>query len=294
MLGVALFVGFPWLHTHCVITLQENTDRIGALETQKEQLSIQLTSSASTQASLFSALELQSTQASGSIQDLQKRVDELEKSLPTRLDADERSLTAILDRLKVLETALSQVEASTKSLSPTLQAQSTALIGLQLTQQAQGALQDIPTAALRRELQLVKAMELLTRARVFIVEGNLGLAQGDIQSAREVLTTLRTTLPAYQVPALDVLLARLDLALGNLKDAPALVTDDLEVAWQLLLHGLPQEAPLDPAVPVDLTPSPVLTTTLSLTPTVILTMTVTPTPTAMPTPTFTLTPTPKP
>ncbi len=297
LVGAALFIGFPLFYTHYVIPLQENTDQLNALETEKDQMSLQLTDSAATQSSLFSVLQSQGTQAAGALQDLQTRMGDLEKSLPTRLDADEKSLTAILDRLKAAETDLTQVDSSLKGLPGAVVAQSTALAGLQQTQMAQATAQDIPAEALRRELQLVKAMEMLTRARLFLVQNNLGLAQGDIQSARDLMVGLRSLASPSQTAAVDAITARLDLALGDLKDAPALAPDDLEVAWQLLLRGLPQEAPLGPASFTDLTPSPTLTTTLTLTPTVVLTLTVTPTAgtlTQTLTPTLTLTPTPKP
>ena len=85
----------------------------------------------------------------------------------------------------------------------------------------------------------MKAMEMLTRGRLYLVQNNLGLAQNEVQAARDVLAGL--VAPDYQQAALNAMIIRLDLALANLPGAPVLAAEDLEIAWQLLRAGLPSE-----------------------------------------------------
>jgi chromosome segregation ATPase len=126
-------------------------------------------------------------------------------------------------------------------------------------------------AALLRDLQVVKAMELLTRARLVLVQNNLGLAQFDIQAGRRILLDLQTEVPAHQSEQIARIVARLDAALDNLPAAPVAAADELEGAWQLLLAGLPKEpsvAPGSEATPATTpTPGPTPTPAASPTPT---------------------------
>lgn len=137
-----------------------------------------------------------------------------------------------------------------------------------------------PVNVLRRELRLVKAMELVTRSRLSIVESNYGLAIEDIQDARDLLTAL--SVPSFQQPALDDIILHLDLALENLPDTPLLAAENLEIAWQLLKDGLPGELALPTEAGDESTPQTTLTpaeTQAEATPSPTPTPTLTPTPT---------------
>jgi hypothetical protein len=113
-----------------------------------------------------------------------------------------------------------------------------------------------PLENIRNELKMVKAMELLTRSRLLMVANNLGLAQQDLQSASELLNGLQASLPADQQGDLAEIIARLDKASSNLPVRPLLASDDLEIAWQLLLLGLPDQ-PQSSTPDVTATPTPV-------------------------------------
>jgi len=80
---------------------------------------------------------------------------------------------------------------------------------------------------------------------------------------------LQAEVPAYQTESLAVVLARLDLALGNLPEYPVIAVDDVDIAWNLLIVGLPEsaaEAAALAATPT-LTPTPDATATPEQTPT---------------------------
>ena len=111
---------------------------------------------------------------------------------------------------------------------------------------------------------------MITRVRVSISQENIGLAKEDLQAAIEILNKLRLEVSPAQVLYLDDVSQRLTLAIGNISDSLGLAEEDLEVAWQLLLQGLPAEKTPDmmdvnqesgKEVIPSLTPSPTPTST---------------------------------
>jgi len=109
---------------------------------------------------------------------------------------------------------------------------------------------------LKHEVMFTRALDVLARARLYLAQSNFGLAKADVQTARNLLADLENETN-------DVLLAqvvaRLDLALGNLPDFPVVASGDLEIAWQILISG---NAPAIPATPTHTpTPTPLEETT---------------------------------
>jgi len=100
---------------------------------------------------------------------------------------------------------------------------------------------------------LLRAMELLSRARLFLYQSNFGLARSDVQAARDVLAEMQPAAPEDKQQDLTEALFRLDLALKNLPDFPVAASDDLDIAWQVLMGGYP--------VPATQTPTPIATLT---------------------------------
>jgi hypothetical protein len=80
---------------------------------------------------------------------------------------------------------------------------------------------------------------MLSRARLYLYESNFGLARLDVQAARDLLLSLQSDIATDKEAALGEVITRLDLALGNLPDFPVIAADDLNIAWQLLVNGLP-------------------------------------------------------
>ncbi len=85
---------------------------------------------------------------------------------------------------------------------------------------------------LRREVQLTRAMLSLVRARLWLVENNLGSAIAEVERARELLQPLAADQP-QQANVRDAL-ERLDFALVELNARPFIAADDIEIAWKLL------------------------------------------------------------
>ncbi|MGZ9223396.1 MAG: hypothetical protein ACXW4Q_14920, partial [Anaerolineales bacterium] len=95
------------------------------------------------------------------------------------------------------------------------------------------------SAELDRQVNLLKSMELLSRARLFMYQSNFGLAEQDVQIARDLLARVESDAPASLAGDLETVLLHLDFVLNNLPNFPVAASDDLDIAWHILLTGLP-------------------------------------------------------
>jgi hypothetical protein len=197
----------------------------------------------------------QQTQSEQTIADLQTQLSALESEQTEQAD----SLTNLNQRVNEIET---QITARTESLET--------LEKMQATLQSQN---DETNAEVGRQINLLKAMELLSRSHLFMYQSNFGLAKQDVQSARDLLATVQLDAPEPLADDLKAVILRLDLTLSNLPDFPVAASDDLDIAWQILLGGLPQTQTLVSGEPLSpettLTPNPEMTVTpqVTLTPT---------------------------
>jgi len=198
-------------------------------------------------------LQSQQEQTEQELADLQTRLNALEMGQSQNTD----SLTELDNRVDGIET---EIEARTQSLS--------ALEKMQSELQAQN---EETSAELDRQINLLRAMELLSRARLFMYQSNFGLARQDVQIANDLLVEIRPDAPQSLAAELDAVIHRLELTLSNLPNFPVAASDDLDIAWQILLSGMPQTpvaASITPASEVmTTTPEATLTVTPSATPT---------------------------
>ncbi len=204
-------------------------------------------------------LQSQQEQTRQKLAELQTRLETLE----TVQNGHDGSLTDLDQRLSGIET---EIAARTKSL--------TELENMQAELQAQNK---TVSAELERQINLLKAMELLSRARLSMYQSNFGLAKQDVQIGRDLLAKIQPDAPAPLGDELEAVVQRLDMTLSNLPNFPVAASDDLDIAWQILLAGLPQATPTlsespTPAATLSLTPNvtftptPPVTVTLSVTP----------------------------
>jgi chaperonin cofactor prefoldin len=285
LIAAAVIYGGPALYRQYVAPIQNNLTQIQNVQAQQEQTNQQFSQRMDSLQSRITDLESQRDADKQALNELKVQITGLASTQQTNQQAWQSTQTAGISTLDQLSNRLAALEARSTNLQQEIDSTDTNLSSLATAVQSE----NLPVAVLRRELQLVKAMEYLTRARISLIANNLGSAQTDIQAAHDLLTTLESLVPDYQTSALQAIISRLELALGNLPKSPVLASDDLEIAWQLLQKGLPEEA--------GLTPAP--TATGSLTPGAQLSRpggqaTGTPTPTTAQGPTNTTTPTPTP
>ncbi len=116
-----------------------------------------------------------------------------------------------------------------------------------------------PLEKLRHEIELSRVIELLSRGRLYLAQSNFGSAKADIQAARDLLAELA----AENDKTLQSAIARLDIGLENLPDFPVVAIGDVDMAWQLLINGLPTEldTPVETKAPSTPTPEGETTTT---------------------------------
>ncbi|MEO5887596.1 MAG: helix-hairpin-helix domain-containing protein [Anaerolineales bacterium] len=193
-------------------------------------------------------------------------------------------------RIENLQTELSEMDARMGAMETSIEAHTAGIAKLEamqatLEQEAEAQTNSV-MGILKREIMLTRAIETLSRARLYLSQSNFGLAKIDVQSARSILADLSADAPPYQVDALDQIIGRLDLALSNLPAFPIIAVDDVDIAWQLLMIGLPES---EADIVATLTPQrlPTLTSTAEMTATLeafsVFTQTPGPPPTISPT-----------
>ncbi|HSF81172.1 MAG TPA: hypothetical protein VLA49_08055 [Anaerolineales bacterium] len=250
LLGLAIFYGVPALYQRFVLPIENSLTRLEDSQARQADENQRLNNRLDDLQSRIKELELQNDDSKQALDELQtllanlegaqeareQALEDIQASSNERIEEVARSVEQVNQSLQGLDSKLADFEATLSQTNGDIQEVAKRLIA-----------EDTPVAALRRELRLVMAMELLTRSRLFLVQDNLGLAQNDIQAAHTLLTDLQTRVPDYQVGALQDILDGLEAALENLPDRPILAAENLEVAWQLLQGGLPDELPLPTA-----------------------------------------------
>lgn len=188
-------------------------------------------------------------------QQLEQQLSALQEkftALETGQGENSQSLTELDDRLGQVETG---IDSHTESLA--------ALEEMQSELQKQD---ELTSSELARQIDLMKSMELLSRARLYMYQSNFGLARADVQAARELLIEIRRDAKSSLAKELDAVIQRLDLVLTNLPNFPVAAADDLDIAWQILISGMPAldtSATAIPAGTLSSTPAPTLTATVS-------------------------------
>ena len=128
-----------------------------------------------------------------------------------------------------------------------------------------------PLTGPERELQILRIIEMITRARLALDQGSASLARQDVEAARDLLAGSLSRMPVEDALALSQILALLEAALEEVARSPELASAPLVEAWRLLVENLVAGSPA-PTATVTAMPTP--------TPTAARTPRPTPTPTA--------------
>ena len=211
-LGLGAYYGLPAVYTGFIQPVQINTRQIGEVE---------------------SALEAQRQSDQGRLDAIETRLTGLETDLAAQrealgaLQSDLDSVLTLLGsdhgdlgRVRDLESQLADLQATLESTEARLSA-----VEGSLTSSAE------PVDALQERVQLLRAMELVLRARLSLADNNPGLAGEDLQRARGILS-------GASAPAgWGGIVNRLDMALANLSASPLVAVQDVEAAWYLMLEA---------------------------------------------------------
>jgi hypothetical protein len=228
--GALLYVGILYGASRVVKPLQVNAERLNLLETGQALEHQQLDERFSQYGERLAALERQRAAADETLSQLQGSAGALEQAVQEQ--------TARLKEVDALRLDVANFTGMSSYIA-------TEVMGMRMTQTAG----EEPLGALRRDLSVLQAMELLNRSRLYMLQANYGIAAQDARAARAALEGLRGQVPDYQSAALEAWIARLDLALSSLPDAPVVAADDLEIAWRMLSAGLPGPGGVETGTP---------------------------------------------
>jgi hypothetical protein len=191
------------------------------------------------------------------------------------IERNSADITRLESQVQTLQTELNETNNRIDTLEKSIEAHSASLTKLdeiQATLESEiQQKQDENLLALKHEVMLTRALDMLGRARLYLAQSNFGLAKEDVQSARDVLAELQTE---TEDSMFDQVIVRLDMALGNLPAFPVVAAGDVEIAWQLLVTGKAENL-------ATATPSPTQVSTPTIT-TGTETSSETPTPTDVP------------
>lgn len=263
MLGLVIFYGIPNLYRSYVLPIENRIAQLEDGQTRQAAENQRITRRLDDFLNRLNELELQNDSNKQTFDEMRALVADIEDSQRSGTQALEKLQTDSDVRIAEVADSVTELEGQLESLDAKLMRLENSIseTDQKIMDLAAGLDDaDTPVAALRRELRLVMGMELITRSRLFLAENNLGMAENDILSARNLLSGLRELVPEYQVDALAAIITNLDASLRNLPDRPILAAENLEIAWQLLLNGLPDEVPLSSAgQPTSATPTPTTT-----------------------------------
>ena len=169
-------------------------------------------------------------------------------------------LAALQTRSNDLQNQLDKTNTRVDEIEKTIEAQTLSIAKLDEMQttleQELTTQKNTVMIALTREVKLTRAIENLSRARLYLAQSNFGLAREDVQSAHDLLVEMQNE---SEEATLTQAISRLDLALNNLPDFPVVASGDLEIAWQILMTGTQVNATAATFTPeplVTLTPTP--------------------------------------
>ncbi len=235
-LGAGLFYGTQKLYRDFIATAQENRQRLDQLE-KDLTLSDEM-------------IETQMDQLDERLIDLEGRLAVQAETL-SALEARVERLRSVQDEHEDEVTELALLPDDVTEVELTI---------LELTQKVEGIEAEltalgIPAHQLQYQLQLVRTMTLITRARVSLIHDNLGLASEDVSAAVELLQAMIEQGTPEEIETIESILKRLELALDDVRKSPVIAADELEIAWKLLIEATEYSAIPTPAVTPELQPT---------------------------------------
>ena len=224
-IGVGIYylavTGIPWLYQRYVQPVEDNTLRLDDFEARQDQEIELLTSRLDSMQQRLSDLEIQSDAYKEKIRELElqltaaKEVQESQAESIARLDPLPTILEEAQNDLEALQSVLDELAATIENLEQQITSLS------EVEQEPPSGLVE-----LKNEIQLLRGMEFLTRARLFLSQGNLESAETNIQDGLEALTILGGQVSDDQKPALDQVNEFLLEALQALPASPVSISNN--------------------------------------------------------------------
>jgi uncharacterized coiled-coil protein SlyX len=215
-LGIGGYLGGPAIYRQYIEPVRINAERIAALEQRLDRRNQEIERRLASAERRLASLDGGTASLGESRAELEARMAEVEN----RLEA-QRSVMQ----------ELSEVEAEIASLTEQVEQGASGIASLEASLSGPTA----DAARLDRRLSAVVAMELLTRARLWLIQDNLGLAAEDLAAAGSILQTVADGAPQAEAIGYQAVIQRVDSALDVIRISPVVAADDLEIAWKLLI-----------------------------------------------------------
>lgn len=172
-----------------------------------------------------------------------------------QIDTIESEIAALQTQLDAMNTRVTALEGSVEAHTASIQKLEEMQVRLETELQESN---DAILLELKHEVMFTRALDILARGRLYLAQSNFGLAETDIQSARDLLVELNAE---KNDGVLTQAITRLDLALGNLPEFPVVASGDLEIAWQILMFGDVPSTPTSTPTPFESEPPTPVTST---------------------------------
>lgn len=239
--------------------LRSDVDNLMAIEREQRQTTAELRTDTSN-------LEVALNALANNLSSQNEALAALETALATAVADNEAALTTLQENLQAQQEGLLALQGDLNESNASIDALGGELDGVRgdfnmlrqenqqlagdvaadidaLSTQVDDALAVVATntaemVELQRTVRLFRVWELVTRARLQLVEGNVGLARNDLNQVVAVVEQMIAMAEAEAdeelVAGLTAVQLRLELALTNLDTSAQLAARDLETAWDLL------------------------------------------------------------
>lgn len=172
------------------------------------------------------------------------RQDELLAALEEQVATLETSTGSNAANITALGDGLNTLQRDVTANSAQIDDQGGQIDGLDLElNAARGEIADNAAALARKEaivaqlsktLTLFRIWETVARARLHLVDQNIGLARADVETAQAILDQMAAEETGELAETLEQVQTRLDLAATALPDDPEAAVRDLNTAWEAL------------------------------------------------------------
>jgi hypothetical protein len=210
----------------------------------------------------ISVLESQRSLDIENLDEMQSGMQALQTTLEDQAD--------VLERIDALEISLETVLEQQAEMSQQVSDSQDQIDELQATTEAMAdQSEEIDPAELLREVRMLHVLELLDRGRLYLLQNNLGLAEEDVLTARDILAVIQETANTDQQPNLEDWIGRLESIADSLPASPRLASIDLETVWNLMISESSQAWSAGTLTPLNLSTeaTPEASETPELTPT---------------------------
>ncbi len=219
-LGAGIYYGARNFYRDAIEPLQTIDQRMREIETSASELGATVRKERTSTSEEIAELRGNLSTQVEEIASISAQISRLETRIENQAEA--------LDEVADLRDELHQVELDLEDTDERMQA-------LEAIVEAG----ELPAERVRETLQLMRTMNLMTRARLWIEQDNFGLAAEDIQTALEIMGPLvEEADPESETGSrLQELSDRLTVAAEIVRSNPGLAEEELEIVWKLLIEA---------------------------------------------------------